>query len=489
MKTIQENSTPTLSSTDNLDAKAVNASANFSSAQGLNHIYGTAGNDTIIGTAGNDHMHGQGGNDSFFGGLGNDYYLASAGGFSEVEFAGKSSEYTFKLNSDGSVTTKHAVYGTDYLQNIYSAWFRGDQKWSTIEDLLKGDDTIYGTNGNDTIIGTNGDDVIKAGDGNDLISVGSGNDIVDGEGGYDGVDLFGNSADYTFTQLDNGSVKAVHADYGTKTLSNVETAWFRGDNAWKTIEELLNGSSTNTINGTNGDDYIVGTDGDDVINAGAGDDYIEAGDGDDVINGGDGVDVMVGGKGDDFFDGGGGDYNQVNLEGKYAEYTFVEISDGSISAEHAVYGTDILKNIDGVYFAGDNAWKAIDDLVDRGDATNIINGTSGDDYIVGTNGDDTINAGEGNDYIVAGDGDDIIYGGDGVDVMVGGKGDDIFYGGGGEYNQVNLEGKYSDYTFVEISDGSLSAEHAEYGTDILKDIDGVFFEGDNVWHSPDELVA
>jgi len=56
----------------------------------------------------------------------------------------------------------------------------------------------------------------------------------------------------------------------------------------------------------------------------------------------------------------------------------------------------------------------------------IINGTSGDDFLIGTAGNDTISGLNGDDTLEGGAGDDIIIAGEGSDQMFGGEGSDIF---------------------------------------------------------------
>jgi Ca2+-binding RTX toxin-like protein len=62
----------------------------------------------------------------------------------------------------------------------------------------------------------------------------------------------------------------------------------------------------------------------------------------------------------------------------------------------------------------------------------IINGTSGDDFLIGTPADDTISAFAGNDLANGGDGNDMIDGGDGHDNLRGEEGNDVLLGGGGD---------------------------------------------------------
>ena len=62
----------------------------------------------------------------------------------------------------------------------------------------------------------------------------------------------------------------------------------------------------------------------------------------------------------------------------------------------------------------------------------VVNGTSGRDWIFTGRGDDTINAYGGNDIVFAGSGDDEVHAGDGCDRVFGGCGDDTIYGGAGK---------------------------------------------------------
>ena len=315
-------------------------------------ITGTAGDDYLVGTDGDDVIKGGDGVDVIFAGAGDDIVDGEGGDYNQVDLLGASTDYTFTKNDDGTVTAVHAEHGAKTLSNIDGAWFIGDQKWSSVDDLLPEVEvvgkTITGTAGDDYLVGTDGDDDIKGGEGLDVIFAGAGIDSIDGEGGdYNQVDLLGNSTDYTFTQNDDGTISAVHAEFGTKTLSNIDGAWFIGDQKWSSVDDLLPEVEVvgKTITGTAGDDYLVGTAGDD------------------IFLGGEGNDVFSGGKGDDIYDGQGGDYNQVDFQGSSADYTFTKNTDGTITAEHAEFGKDILKEIDGVWFSGDEVWQSVDDIV------------------------------------------------------------------------------------------------------------------------------
>ncbi|MCO6187920.1 galactose oxidase-like domain-containing protein [Rhizobium sp. L1K21] len=199
--------------------------------------------------------------------------------------------------------------------------------------------------------------------------------------------------------------------------------------------------------------------------------------GDDVFNGGAGLDVFIGDGGNDYYDGGGGYYNQVDYSGAAADYSFTRNVDGTVTVSHPSGGIDTLKNIDGLWFAGESKWYALNDLVP------VPPDSNGDEegYV--------IDAGDNGGYFYGTTGDDIFNGGAGVDVFHGGLGDDTYDGAGGYYNQVDFDGNRADYQFTENADGTITAIHATYGEDVLKNIDGVWFTGDEAWVSVDDLTS
>jgi len=91
----------------------------------------------------------------------------------------------------------------------------------------------------------------------------------------------------------------------------------------------------------------------------------------------------------------------------------------------------------------------------------LFEGTSGADVIIGLDGQDMVNESAGNDRISLGDG----------------------------YDQVNYDGAASDYNFIRNSDGSITVTKPGGGVDILEGVDGVWFDGEGAWYSPDALVV
>lgn len=158
-----------------------------------------------------------------------------------------------------------------------------------------GDDSIVGGAGDDDLFGGDGDDDIEGGDGNDNLEDGSGDDNVSGGAGDDtfvcglgrGKDTYrgGDGVDDLVYEQSTASLKidlrkgsASGKDIGSDRLADIE----------------------NVIAGT-GSDKITGTDGANLIDANAGDDQIDGRDGDDTVIGGAGSDRLSGGKGADTF--------------------------------------------------------------------------------------------------------------------------------------------------------------------------------------------
>lgn len=133
--------------------------------------------------------------------------------------------------------------------------------------------------------------------------------------------------------------------------------------------------SDDTIEGENGNEFLLGYEGDDEINGNGGTDQIEGGDGDDTLSGGDGSDDLHGQDGDDVLSGDEGD----------------DTLSGGLG----------------------------DDLMDGGD---------GDDSLLGGQGQDTLEGGEGDDALHGYHGDDVMRGGEGEDALFGSLGDDILHG-------------------------------------------------------------
>ncbi|MBU5616083.1 tandem-95 repeat protein, partial [Psychrobacter sp. TAE2020] len=234
-----------------LDFVMSNASEYFESADvidivkgsaGNDYIYGGNGDDILISNGGNDKLHGEAGDDiliyggnstggnTFYGGAGNDTYVFDAKDFSsnssvhvldsegsnKLELTGfNPSDVTFTRVDQG--LTISAGGGTILLSNQFNQWgvdniyFDDGTVWdrATIEAMAgqkwvgtDGDDIftatsdyslLYGGDGNDTLKGGVNNDYIYGGNGDDILISNGGNDKLHGEAGDDILIYGGNS--------------------------------------------------------------------------------------------------------------------------------------------------------------------------------------------------------------------------------------------------------------------------------------------------------
>jgi Ca2+-binding RTX toxin-like protein len=221
-------------------------------------------------------------------------------------------------------------------------------------------DQIVAGNGQDTIYAFSGDDTIVA------ATYGGGDDLFYGGDGNDTVDYSGSSADLQIALYDDTEESGIATGVGIDTDHLFE------------IENAIGGS---------GNDVIIGSD---VANT------LIGGDGDDILSGKGGADILDGGAGTD----------RANYDGLLSDYSFSRNADGSVIVTSELYGVDVLKNIEVVWFSGDDSYHNLVDLAPELPMAGTILGTSGDDHLYGTSGDDTFDSLGGNDYVNGTDGSD-----------------------------------------------------------------------------------
>jgi len=391
-------------------------------------------------------------------------------------------------------------------------------------EFTPGDDmvTLYGPG--QTVDGLDGDDVIigaNYADGSDIISGGAGNDILNGRAGDDALD--GGTGMDTASYTGSGSAVIVNLAAGTGT---------GGDAQGDTLSDIEN------LIGTDFDDTLIGDGGANTLNGGDGDDYLlDLSGGDDILNGGDGNDQLQGSGGADSYFGGEGT-DEVRYSNSGAAVT-VDLSMGDTfdSIENLVGSQfdDILAGDDGINrlegFLGDDTllgglgadvlWgglgfdtasyvdsavgvgarlfatgsggtaegdtliymegiigSAFNDTLIGGGATVTLNGNDGDDILFDYSANATLMGGSGNDFMQGGIGGDVYNGGDGIDTVsfanaVGavtanlatgiGSGNDA---AGDTYTGVeNLLGSANSDTF--IGDDGTNNLNGQGGTDFL----------------------
>ncbi|MEI8012621.1 MAG: choice-of-anchor L domain-containing protein [Candidatus Omnitrophota bacterium] len=115
------------------------------------------------------------------------------------------------------------------------------------------------------------------------------------------------------------------------------------------------------------------------------------------------------------------------------------------------------------------------------ESSDVVTGSTQDEYFDLKAGNDTLYAGAGDDIVVAGQGNDVVYGGSGNDEMMGGGGDDTLDGGDGIADTVVYAGMSTRY-LVEYVDADSSfvitdsvTGSASNGKDTLKNVEQVKF--------------
>ncbi|MCV2892112.1 Hint domain-containing protein [Lentibacter sp. XHP0401] len=380
---------------------------------GLDTVYGGAGNDLIstgddadliFGGIGNDTIDAGIDDDTVYGGDGEDSILGHHG--SDSIFGEGGDDF---INAGGSTYGGNEVDATDPVPENDRDFVDGGDGNDTIfgeddDDTLLGgtgddyvdagidDDLVYGDAGNDTLIGGQGNDTVFGGTGDDSIIGNDGNDVVDGGTGDDFIDT-------------SGSNPILDATDPTPNDDRDNVVGGAGN------DTIITGDDDDTIDGGEGNDLIDAGIDDDLVNGGEGDDTIDGGEGHDTIDGGLGNDSIIGGDGNDSVNGGAGN-------------DFIDTS-GSNPIPDA---TDPTPNDDRDLVAGG----AGDDTIITGDDNDTISGGEGNDWIDAGIDDDLVSGGDGNDTIFAGEGNDTVDGGAGDDSILGGAGADTLSGGDGQ---------------------------------------------------------
>ncbi|WP_158555054.1 galactose oxidase-like domain-containing protein [Fulvimarina endophytica] len=340
---------------------------------GVNVIRASAAGGYIEGTAGSDHFIGGAGNDTFRGGAGDDR-MEGGEGYNQSDYDGNASDYVVLRAADDSVTVRDKATGaTDTLIDIDGLWFGGEAKWYAVGDLalpaptqpvpvdptpvdpVPGVNVIRASAAGGYIEGTAGNDHFIGGAGNDTFRGGAGDDRMEGGEGYNQSDYDGNASDYVVLRAADDSVTVRDKATGaTDTLIDIDGLWFGGEAKWYAVGDLATAAPGGgvadpapvVIRASEAGGYLVGTDGDDH--------FISAG----------GNNSFYGGTGDDRYEGGAA-YDQVDYDGRIADYDFQRSEDGRVIVTSETYGTDTLVDIDGLWFRGEAAWYAIDDAVSQ----------------------------------------------------------------------------------------------------------------------------
>lgn len=390
-------------------------------------LLGGSGDDTLYGEMGDDYSGGGDGNDNIASGDGNDILVGNAGydnlwgeGGNDTLLADQDGGGTWDWfdGGAGSDTISYERFGVSNPgQTLWQGWpwagtliarsmsFDGisialwdtqgssDGRRYAYGDGLINIENVTGTQFNDYIWGDAGNNVLKGGAGNDFLDAHEGQDILEGGAGADFI--VGISGGDMLSYEGSNAGVYVNLTTGEASGGDAEGDYFLGIQhlrGSKVADELKGDAGTNTIEGLDGDDWIVAT-------AGGTQVYVDYDDYDyynpyygyygntiwtngDVYNGGLGYDTV------DYSEATGG------ITAYLGSYTSSGASGGSGSSG----------------LAGGHSYISIEAIVGSAYADSLSAGASAHVF-EGGKGNDSLQGGAGADtYILSrGDGQDTIY--------------------------------------------------------------------------------
>ena len=516
---------------DEVDASTISTFGYFEGNGGNDTIKGGSSNDTIYGEEGNDVISGNGGDDNLYGGEGDDILNGGEGnddlrpgsGADEID-GGAGDRDTLVLDYRESTAAATVTYTSETgttgdgktFKNIEDITFYGSEVNDEVDasaistfgyfegnggnDTIKGgssNDTIYGEEGNDVISGNGGDDNLYGGEGDDILNGGEGNDDLRPGSGADEID--GGAGDRDTLVLDYSesaevaTVTYTSADGTTsdgKTFTGIERITFDGSSGNDVVDiSFVNGSSSNSLEGKDGDDIIKGSNisgdfiygqaGNDTLEGNGGNDWLYGGEGNDVLRGGEGNDRLFTGNGVDEVDGGAGNDELILDYGESAEAVTVTYT----SADGTTSDGKTFTDIERITFDGSSGNDVVDISFANGSSSNSLEGKDGDDIIKGSNisgdfiygqaGNDTLEGNGGNDWLYGGEGNDVLRGGEGNDRLFTGNGVDEVDGGAGNDELILDYGESAEAVTVTYT----SADGTTSDGKTFTDIERITFDG------------
>jgi Ca2+-binding RTX toxin-like protein/dienelactone hydrolase len=422
-----------------------------------------SGNDIVVGGDSDDFLQGGIGDDLILGGAGNDNigddtdwrpYLTEMHPNYAFHYMNWHTEPTDRFNQDVLADFNGKEIGALYDGATYD--YEGDvgtypdQAGNDVIYAGGGDDLVYGDGGNDRFFGEDGSDILTGGTGADLLDGGEGDDALNGD--Y----LIGWEAD--------------RFDVATREYD--DTLYGRGGNDW-----LYGEYGDDTLLGGAGNDMLLGDlpympgspqldpqqHGNDLLDGGAGSDWLFGHGGDDSLYGGEGNDSLHGDDisyydaaqhGEDYLDGGNGNDQLSGYGG--ADTLFGGAGNDLLTGD--------MPALAGVLHADDylDGEEGDDTLYGEGGSDHLFGG-AGNDVLVGDNtlaflgseyhGNDYLDGEDGDDQLQGQGGQDILVGGAGSDTLMGEEGEDILEGGAGF--DVLMGGEGNDRYVVDLLDGDV----------------------------------
>jgi len=454
---------------------------------GNDQLFGSANADILIGGDGSDIVNGRRGNDTAFLGAGDDTFVWNPGDGSDIvegqagtdtmQFNGANISENIDISANGSRVrftrdVGNITMDVNGLERVNFAALGGADH-VVVNDLTGTGVTLVNVDLASTLGGTTGDGL------QDSV-------VVNGTNGDDNIRV-------TRPSMVNVSglaavVNIFHSDPIDQLRVNALGGIDRVD-----ASGLGAGILQLTLDGGDGDDFLIGSRGDDMIFGGRGNDTALMGTGDDtfVWNPGDGSDIVEGQAGTDTMQFNGANISEhieLSANGQRLRFTrdvanitmdvndtervnFEALGGADSIVVNDLSGTDVTEvnlNLEGS--VGSGAPDASSDTVTvngtlHNDAVmvsgspgsvsvvglaaqvNITNAKASDDRLIlnALAGDDvvvapglvagaiqfTADGGTGDDVLIGSAGDDVLIGGDGDDVLIGGPGQDILNGAPG----------------------------------------------------------
>ena len=300
-------------SASRVDVRLSGTVVNFGDATGdrliaIEHLIGSAYNDTLAGDGqanvidggpGNDLVWGSGGNDRLIGGPGADR-LVGGHGRDVAEFT--HSPVGVTVNLANATLAGGDAEGDRFarMDTLKETDADGNETTYELPDI----EGVLGSAYADTLTGDKRENVLEGGPGDDSLAGLAGADTLTGGPGQDTADY---SASQSGVTVRLHSLAATGGDAQGDTFGQTVAVQYTGaEGALQTdylpdIEHLTGSSHRDVLAGDRRDNVLKGGAGHDTLygGPGGGDDVMEGGPGNDKIYGGAGADTLIGGPGND----------------------------------------------------------------------------------------------------------------------------------------------------------------------------------------------
>ena len=432
----------------------------------IEHINGTANNDTIFGDdasnilkgqAGDDYIDGGSRADTLVGGEGDDTLKGGVGDFNDLIYGGTLNGLTHTNSGNDTVDYSAALKAMTINLGATDgeAVVNGANGYAKSQDQgldsLFGIENVIGSTEDDTITGSSVSNIINSLQGDDTIISSAGNDTVNGGLGSDTINY--SSILNTNNDLNTGGFNLSLKDSKTSPISSDFASVLIGTKTDKIINienvigtqnnDIINGnSSTNILNGQAGNDTLSGGLGNDTLNGGAGNDTVSytyttngvnvnlnteiasvnSTDIDKLTN----IQNVIGTSVSDTLEGNA----QVNiLNGKAGDDTF--ISSGANDTLIGGAGSDTVdysNSVNNKILVDLSSSSKVSVVAQTGDFVNplYVDTLIDIDNIIGTKFNDTLTGNNESNILIGHNGSDTLNGKGGADILDGGAGDDFF---------------------------------------------------------------